>query len=129
MTGRPTASVPPLAGLCSFDEARRTVLSVEECVVWMKRHHYVAHRLHGIFTARITAEPLYELKTAFSYHAYLCAEHVSAYRKRVSELREPPLGLEAVPHPALKLCCDEVLAAPTTAALLLGLYEVLIPAL
>lgn len=129
MTGRPTPSVPPLAGVCSFDEARRAALSVEECVAWMKRHHYVLHRLHEIFTARITAEPLYELKTAFSYHAYLCAEHVSAYRKRVGELREPPLGLEAVPNSALKLCCDEVLAAPTTAALLLGLYEILIPAL
>ncbi len=124
-----TPPVPPLAGLCSFDEARRTALSVEECVTWMKRQHYVLHRLHGIFTARLTAEPLYELKSAFGYHAYLCAEHVTAIRKRVSELREPPLGLEAIPHSSLKLCCDEVLASPTTAALLLGLYEVLVPAL
>lgn len=60
---------------------------------------------------------------------YLCAEHVSALRKRVGELREPPLGLEAVPHPALQFACDEVLASPSTSALLLGLYEVLIPAL
>jgi hypothetical protein len=123
------SAVPPLAGLCSFDEAQRSTLSVEVCVAWMKRHHYLLHQLHGIFTARLTAEPLYELKTAFSHHAYLCSEHVTAYRKRVSELREPPLGLEAVPHEALKLLCDEVLAAPTTAALLLGLYETLVPAL
>lgn len=121
-------AVPPLAGLCTFVEAQRTDLSVEECVAWMKRHHYVLLRLHEIFTARLTAEPLYELKTAFAHHAYLCSEHVSAYRKRVSELREPPLGLEVVPHPALALACDEVLAAPSTAALLLGLYEVLAPA-
>jgi hypothetical protein len=121
--------VPPLAGLCSWEEARRATLSVEECVAWMKRHHYVLQRLHGIFTARLTAEPLYELKTAFSLHGYLCAEHVSAYRRRIGELREPPLGLEAVPHPALQFACDEVLAAPSTASLLLGLYEVLIPAL
>jgi hypothetical protein len=59
----------------------------------------------------------------------LCAEHVTAIRKRVSELREPPLGLEAIPHAALQLVCNEVLAAPTTSALLLGLYEVLVPAL
>jgi len=122
-------TVPPLAGLCSFKEAQRTALSVEECVAWMKRHHYVLLRLHETFTARLTAEPLYELKTAFAHHAYLCGEHVSAYRKRVSELREPPLGLEVVPHSALALACDEVLAAPSTAALLLGLYEVLVPAL
>ena len=55
-------------------------------------------RLHEIFTARITAEPIYELKTAFSHHAYLCAEHTAALRKRVGEMREPPLGLEVVPH-------------------------------
>ncbi|MGC1275033.1 MAG: hypothetical protein WBC44_15115 [Planctomycetaceae bacterium] len=129
MTAAAIPAVPPLAGLCSLDDAQRTALSVEECVGWMKRHHYVLRRLHGIFTARLTAEPLYELKTAFSHHAYLCSEHVTVYRKRVSELREPPLGLDAVPHPALQLACDEVLAAPTTAALLLGLYEVLVPSL
>ena len=68
--------VPPLAGLCSIDEATRPGLTVDECVRRLKRLHYAFRRLHGIFNARITAEPLYELKSAFSYHAYLCAEHV-----------------------------------------------------
>ena len=77
-------NLPPFAGLCTFEDAQRTALSVEECVNWMKRHHYVLVRLHEILTARITAEPVYELKTAFSHHAYLCAEHVAAIRKRVS---------------------------------------------
>ena len=86
-------------------------------------------RLHEIFTARITAEPIYELKTAFSHHAYLCAEHVAALRQRIGEMREPPLGLEEVPHEALAIFFDEILAAPTTEALLLGLYEEAIPAL
>ena len=44
------------------------------------RYHYAFKRLHEIFTARITAEPIYELKTGFSHHAYLCAEHVEALR-------------------------------------------------
>lgn len=121
--------IPPFAGLCSPEDALRPGLSVEECVAWMKRHHYVLQRLRQICTARITAEPLYELKTAFSLHAYLCAEHATAIRKRVSELREPPLGLEVIPHPGLQLCCDEVLAAPSAKGLLLGLYDVLVPAL
>src|SRR6185437_5475794 len=86
-------------------------------------------RLHEIFTARITAEPIYELKTAFSHQAYLCAEHVQALRTRVGEMREPPLGLEAVPHPALQVLFDEILAAPSTPALLLGVYEKALPAL
>src|SRR5262249_15783472 len=64
-----------------------------------------------------------------SHHSYLCAEHVEALRNRVGEMREPPLGLETVPHPALQVFFDEILAAPTTAELLVGLYEKAIPAL
>jgi len=121
-----TPPVPPLAGLCNFAVAQRPGLSVAECVDWLKYNHYLLSRLHEIFTARITSEPLYELKTAFSHHAYLCAEHITAIRSRVSEMREPPLGLENIPHPALKLLCDEVLCAPTTLALLDGIYGVIV---
>ena len=104
-------------------------LSVEECVRRLKRYHYAFKRLHQIFTARITAEPVYELKMGFSLHGHLCAEHVSALRKRVAEMREPPLGLEAVPDPNLEIFFDEILAAPTTEELLVGLYEKALPAL
>jgi hypothetical protein len=95
----------------------------------LKRYHYAFVRLHEILTARITAEPIYELKTGFSHHSYLCAEHVQALRLRVGEMREPPLGLEEVPDPHLGVFFDEVLAAPTTAELLVGLYEKALPAL
>ena len=121
--------LPPLAGLATLAEASRPGLGVEACVARLKRYHYAFKRLHEILTARITAEPIYELKTGFSHHAYLCAEHVEALRVRVGEMREPPLGLEAVPHPALEVVFDEILAAPTTAELLVGLYEVALPAL
>jgi hypothetical protein len=122
-------NLPPLAGVCSMDQAMRPGLSVEQCVHRLKRYHYAFKRLHQIFTARITAEPIYELKMAFSFHGHICAEHVSASRKRVGEMREPPLGLEAVPHPALGVFFDEILAAPSTEELLLGLYEKALPAL
>src|SRR5215213_11710466 len=122
-------NLPCLAGLCSMNEAMKPGLSVEECVRRLKRYHYAFKRLHQIFTARITAEPIYELKMAFSLHAHYCAEHVAALRTRVGEMREPPLGLEAVPDPALEVLFDEVLAAPTTEELLVGLYEVALPAL
>ena len=115
-------NLPMLAGVCSFAEASRPGLSVEQCVARLKRYHYAFKRLHQIFVARLTAEPIYELKMAFSLHAHLCAEHVAALRTRVSEMREPPLGLEAVPHPALEIFFDEILAAPTTEELLLGIY-------
>jgi hypothetical protein len=121
--------LPTLAGLASLAEAARPGLSVEACVARLKRAHYAFLRLHEILTARITAEPIYELKTGFSHHSYLCAEHVEALRTRVGEMREPPLGLEAVPHPALQVLFDEILAAPTTAELLVGVYEKALPAL
>src|SRR3954468_6424869 len=122
-------SLPTLAGLATIAEASKPGLSVEACVARHKRYHYAFRRLHEIFTARITAEPVYELKTAFARHAYLCAEHVEAIRTRVGEMREPPLGLEAVPHPALEQFFDEIRATPTTAELLVGLYEKALPAL
>src|SRR5215471_9196697 len=107
-------NLAPLAGVCSMEEAMKPGLSVEECVRRLKRYHYAFKRLHQIFTARITAEPLYELKMGLSLHAHLCAEHVSALRKRVGEMREPPLGLEGVPDANLAILFDEILAAPST---------------
>ncbi|HEV3444894.1 MAG TPA: hypothetical protein VG099_09640 [Gemmataceae bacterium] len=127
--GQSYRGLPPLAGLATLEEAARPGLSVEACVARLKRYHYAFRRLHEILTARITAEPIYELKTGFALHAYLCAEHVQALRQRVGEMREPPLGLEEVPHPALQIFFDEILAAPTTAELLVGVYEKALPAL
>jgi hypothetical protein len=121
--------LPPLAGLCSVADAARPGMAVEECVRRLKRFHYALVRLREAFTARITAEPAYELKTAFSHHAHLCAEHAAALRTRVGEMREPPLGLEEVPHPALEAFFDEVLASLSTEELLAGLYGVALPAL
>lgn len=128
-TYQPLHGLPALAGLATFAEAQQPGLSVEECVRRLKRYHYAFRRLHEIFLARLTAEPIYELKMAFSLHAYCCAEHVAALRQRVGEMREPPLGLEAVPDESLAIFFDEILAAPTTAELLIGLYEKAVPAL
>jgi len=122
-------ALPSLAGLCSMEQAMKPGLSVEECVRRLKRYHYCFKRLHHLFTARITAEPWYELKMGFSLHAHLCAEHVTALRKRVGEMREPPLGLEAVPDPALEIFFDEILSVHETEVMLVGLYEKALPEL
>lgn len=44
-------------------------------------------------------------------------------------MREPPLGLKAVPDPNLEVFFDEILGAPATEELVLGLYEKAVPAL
>jgi len=122
-------NLPTLAGLATIADAARPGLTVEQCVTRLKRFHYAFLRLHEILTARITAEPIYELKCGFSHHAYLCAEHVQALRTRVGEMREPPLGLEEIPHPGLEIFFDEILAAPKSSEVLVGVYEKALPAL
>src|SRR6185436_6988020 len=121
-------NLPQLAGLCSIERAAQPGLSVEECVRRLKRYHYAFKRLHEIFVARITAEPVMELKSAFSHHSYLCSEHVAAIRERVAEMREPPLGLDVVPDTHLEMLFDEIVASPSTQELLVGIYEVALPA-
>lgn len=116
-------NLPPLAGLCTIEEAMKPGLSVEECVRRLKRFHYCFKRLYEILTARITSEPIYELKTAFAHHAWLCAEHATAIRQRVSEMREPPLGLEEVPHEAMEVFFDEIMCTPDTFELLRGYMD------
>ena len=44
-------------------------------------------------------------------------------------MREPPLGLEEVPDPNLEVFFDDILSAPSTEELILGLYEQALPAL
>lgn len=128
MTGYETYKhLPALAGLATIERAAHAEWSVEASVTRLKRLHFVLKRLHEVFTARITGEPIYELKTAFSLHAYLCAEQVSLIRKRVSEMREPPLGLDKVPHAGLERLMDEALGARSTEELLLAAYEVVVP--
>ncbi|QDU64096.1 hypothetical protein Pan216_49850 [Planctomycetes bacterium Pan216] len=121
--------LPPLGGVCAMEEATAPGLSVDESVGRLKRFHYALKRLHRIFVSRLTAEPIYELKLSYSHHGHLCAEHVSSLRRRVGEMREPPLGLEDVPDGNLELYFDEIQSAPNTEELVMGLYGQAIPAL
>ena len=122
-------SIPALAGLCSMDRAIQADWTLEESVDRLKRLHYSIKRTHEVLLAKITCEPIYELKTAYSHHAYLCAEHVKSIRDRISEMREPPLGLDKLPHPALVTFFDELEGVPDTADFLVGVYEIALPAI
>lgn len=126
---RPLHDLPPVAGITSIADAMRIGFSIEDCVARLKRHHWTFRRLHEILIKRLTAEPIYELKMAFSLHAHYCAEHAAVWRERVAEMREPPLGLDEVPDPALDVFLDEILSAPETDALVFGVYERALPAL
>lgn len=122
------AGLPPLGGILTMREAATTGLTVTESVERLKRLHWSLKRLHSVWIAHIPSMPIYELKMAFSLHAYYCAEHVGKIAHRVREMRQPPYGLEVVPDLMLETCFDEILAAPSTEALVLGLYEKAVPA-
>ena len=121
--------LPVLSGLCTMEEAMGDGLGVDECVRRLKRFHYILKRLHRIFNDRLTAEPIYELKMGFSLHSFLCAELATGLRQRIGEMREPPLGLDVVPCEALEVLFDEIANAVDTQELVLGLYEIVLPAL
>lgn len=119
--------LPPLAGLESMEQAMTKGLTVHESVNRLKRLRWAMKRLHGVFTAHIAAMPIYELKMAFSLHAYYCAEHVAGIANRIREMRQPPYGLETSPEPLLDVFFDEIQAAPSTEALVLGIYQAAVP--
>jgi hypothetical protein len=120
---------PSLAGICTFAEAERVGYGVEEAVGYLKRFHWAMRRTWHILISRIAAEPVYELKMGYSYHAHLLAELVTDLRTRVGEMREPPLGLEDCPAAELDVYFDEILGAQTTLETLAGIYAVTLPAL
>lgn len=120
--------LPALAGLCTMHEATHAEWSLDESVTRLKRIHYALRRVHETLIARIPAEPVYELKTLYSHHAYICAEQVTAIRGRVGEMREPPLGLDRVPAEGLESALNELARCPDTVQFLAGLYKVVLPA-
>jgi len=120
--------LPTLVGLHTMEEAAVKGLTVEQSVSRLKRLHWSLRRLHEILVARIASTPIYELKMAFSLHAYYCADHASELAARVREMREPPYRLDASPDAMLDLFFDEIAAAPDIEFLVTGLYGHAFPA-
>ena len=127
----PHDSLPPLAGLASYEEASRVGWSVNENVRRLLRLHWTERRLMSIMLAHLTAEPVWELKCALALHQWRCAEHVDALRRRIAEMRNPVPQLDAAPDDAraLDAWLEEVMRSLDTDELLVALYEVALPAL
>jgi len=122
-------NLPTLAGIATFPDAIGKGLSVDQCVTRLKRYHYALRRLHETFNDHITSEAIYELKMAFSLHCHYCAEHVASLRKRVGEMRVPPLGLDKVPDKNLEFLFDEIRSQRNGASRVRAIYGLAVPAL
>ncbi len=121
--------IPPLAGLCTYEEASKPGYTVEKTVVLLKRYNYIKTSLNKLFAAHLAHTPEWEVKCALSQHLWLEAEHSAWLRKRVMEMREPPHYLDEVPDEKLQTLFAELIRANTTVELLAGVYGVLKPAM
>jgi hypothetical protein len=119
--------LPPLAGICTYEEAARIGYSVDHNVELLKRYNYIKTRTYLMLTAHIPQTPEWEVKSAISYHIWLESEHSLLFRKRVSEMRNPPLGLDKSPDPSLSAWMDEAIRSSSTIELLTAVYRVIKP--
>ena len=70
MPPHPFDHIPELAGLATYADAARIGYSVDENVRRLLRFHWVERRLTSILTARIPAEPVWEVKCALALHQW-----------------------------------------------------------
>lgn len=121
--------IPPLAGLSSYGNAAKPGYPVNQNVGILKRYHYVKKMTNKMISAHFAKIPEWEIKCAFGLHLWLDAEHASLIRKRISEMREPPLFLERVPDPYLELFFAEAIRSETSIELLAAIFRVIRPEL
>jgi len=124
-----TTQIPRYAGICSIEEAQRVGFGVDEAARRLRRFAYVKQRLAFIATAHLNATPEWEAKQALALHAWLDAEHVSAVRQRVPELRLPDSSLNHAPDEYLERAMEEALHSRGTVELLTAVYCVIRPAM
>ena len=129
MSAAPSLGIPELAGLCSYDDAARVGLPVDENVRRLVRYHWVELRLRTISLSHVIATPEWEVKCALSLHQWYDTEHANGIRNRIAEMRNPVPRLDVAPDPALDAFLDEVIRASDTVELLTGIYRVARPAL
>jgi len=119
--------IPPIGGICTYDEACRVGYSVDHSVDLLKRYNYIKTQTYYMILAHINKVPEWEVKGGISYHVWLEAEHSSLIRKRVGEMRHPPLFLDKVPDERLQSLMEEAIRSNSTLELLTALYRVIKP--
>jgi len=129
MPAHPFDEIPELAGVATYEDAARVGYPVDENVARLLRYHWTERRLMAVLIAHLAAEPVWEVKCALALHQWQSAEHVSALRARIAEMRHPVPPLVVAPDDALDRFLAELLHAATTAELLAGVYDVAYPAL
>ena len=120
---------PPLAGVCTYGDAARPGLSVEESVRRLLRLHWAEKRVFEILVARIPSTPEWEVKGGFALQQWLAVVRADALRTRISEMRSPAPRMDVAPDAVLEAAFAEAEAADGTRELLDAVHGVLLPGL
>jgi hypothetical protein len=122
-------SIPPLAGLATFEESAKTAYDVEKNVQRFLRYAWIEKCLMEMGLYWLAPTPEWEVKEALGLHLSLDAEHAAHFRTRVSEMRNPLPRMDVSPNKAIDAFFEELLTAQDTMEKIVGLYGVLRPAL
>lgn len=118
------SKIPPLAGLCSYQEAAVVGYGVERNVSLFVRYAWLKKLAMQTALYWICPTPEWEIKEALSLHAHLNADHAGMIRKRVSEMRNPMPRMDVSPDERLDQLFNEILATTDSLEKLVGLYGV-----
>jgi bacterioferritin (cytochrome b1) len=118
MSSAPRIGIPPLAGLCTLEEAARIGYSVDESVAHFLRYHWIEKRLAEICAARIPSTPEWEVKGAFALHQWLDIQHADMLRNRIREMRHPMPRIDVAPNAEVEQELTALDQAGTTRELL-----------
>lgn len=103
--------------------------SVDEAAAFLRRIEFVHRKLVYLESAHVVLRSTWELKAALGRHLYEDAEAAAALRERILDLRQNPSVLAREPDQRLSLLLAELLHAGSDEELLVGLYEIVKPAL
>jgi hypothetical protein len=131
MARHPYDSIPELAGLATYARAACIGWSVDDNVRRLLRLHWMERRLMRLMIARLTAEPVWEVKCALALHQWQSALRIDDLRARVAEMRNPTPRLDASPDGGADIDAlfDRLHAACGTQALVTGIYREALPRL
>lgn len=110
-------------------DAERLGYGVVENAERLHRLAYIERQCMMTGAARLLGTPEWEVKFLLGRHLYEDAEHHTALRVRVTELRRADRSVDQSPDAALERLMNQVLHAQDTIELLTGLYRVIKPAL
>ena len=123
--------IPELAGLATYAEAAKIGWSVDENVHRLMRLQWTERRLMRAMIARITPEPVWEVKCALALHQWQSALRIDALRERIAEMRHPLPQLDGTPEGAedVDRLYDDLDRLSTTREFVEAIYFAALPSL